>query len=267
MMKVMMRILCLLILISLSGCLEKPETRIFNQATKAFVAKDFKKSSQLYEKLLVTSTNKELKLKATSKLANIYDSSGDFDKLKKKLQYIVVNSKDRNQRMEAKQKMADVEFYKRKNYSEAISHYSELIELNFNKYKNQLMVSRCYYYQNNFEQSMFELKRVLKETANKEINFEANLLKGHILFAEKKYALSSEIYSDLVEGYPRESKASFVLLNLAMSQEESGNYTGAIASLQELQTFYHSPDFLAAKILHIQKKKSLMPGGKGRLKR
>lgn len=263
-----MKTLFLLILISLtSGCLEKPETRMFNQAKKAYSEKNFKTATMLFEKLIKSSKNNEIKLKSAESLTSIYDINGEFKKKRKSLLFIVVNAKEKNQRIRAKQQMADMEFFKLKNYTTAIADYSELVLLGHDKIKNQVMISKSYYYLNNYDQALFEIKKILQETKEQEIVFETELLKSHIEFSKKNYLSASTIYKELIEKYPIPSKENFVLLNLAMSYEESGRYTDAIVALKELQSFYHSPEFLAAKIEHIQKKKNLMPGGRGRLRR
>lgn len=240
---------------------------MFEKANKAYSEKKYKTATELFEKVISSSNEKKIKLKSAETLTHIYELKGDFKNKRKILQYILINAEERNQRILAKQKMADMEFFKLKDYSTAITDYSELIQLNFNKQKNQLMVSKSYYYLNNFDQALYELEQILKENKNQELLFEAQLLKAHIKFAKKKYKSSSDIYKRLIENHPKPSKKNFVLLNLAMSYEEDGKYTEAIEALKKLQAYYHSPEFLMAKIHHIEKKKSLLPGGKGRLGR
>ena len=97
--------------------------------------------------------------------------------------------------------------------------------------------------------------------------FKPNCLKGHILFAQKKYYSSSTLYRDLIESYPGESKTNHVLLNLAMSYEENGNLQKSVDTLQELLPSYHSPQFIGAKITHLKRRMGLLPGAKGKLRR
>ncbi|MCB0377606.1 MAG: tetratricopeptide repeat protein [Bdellovibrionales bacterium] len=253
----------LLILISLTACFEKPDQRVLSKAEQALENGDNQKAAELFRKLKRESSDLRLQIKSAENLVYIYESAGDYEKSVGELNYIALHAQDRAGRVRAKQQMADSYFFKLKNYQEALTHYYELIAINFNQHQNQLMVAKCYYFLNNLDQARFEVQTLIDGTKNKGLLFEGHLLKGHILFAQKHYREAADTYQNVIKNYEKMAKESHVLLHLAMSFEESSQYSQAISALEKLRESYHSPDFISAKISHIRRKMGLVPTGKG----
>ena len=267
MMTIAKTLIFLSILINFTGCLERPNALLFKKGQQAESEKQYVEALEMYLKALEETKNKKLKIDIYNRLVEVYRVKNKYKKVSEYLQKIVLGSNERKHRIQAKQELADNEFNKLKNYREAIKHFSHLIEVDHKKDSNQLMVAKSYFHLNSFGQAKYELSELIKSTENEELKFEADILRASIYFSGRDYKKSSETYERIMKSYPEKAKINFVLLNLAMSYEEDGYLSKALESLKELQNYYHSPEFIAAKINHIENKLRHLPGGGGRLRR
>ena len=262
-MMTMQKIVLLSILISLAGCFETPDFLLLKKARQAENSKEANKAIHLYKKAIEETSNDSLKIKASWRIVDIYRSLSKYKEIRKFLSLIILTESREGERKKAKQELADNEFFNIKNYRQAVREYSHLVEVGYQVFINRLMIAKSYFHLNNLSQSKHELKELLNLDLPETSRFDALLLLGNVYFADKRYQKSTTAYLQLIEKYPEAAKKNYVLLNLAMSFEEDREYKKAVESLRELQAYYHTPEFIAAKIQHIENKMRHMPGARG----
>ena len=112
MMKMKILLIFLSILISFSGCLERPDRLLFKKGQLAEEEKRYIQAEEFYQKALAETDNSELRLTLYRRLAEVYKAKNQNKERNRFLNLIVLNSNDRRQRLDTKQELAESEFFK-----------------------------------------------------------------------------------------------------------------------------------------------------------
>ena len=180
--------------------------------------------------------------------------------------HIVLYSSSADERIEAQKKLADIDFTQILDYTEAIVEFSRLLELPHSQNEDfiyRLSIARSYFYLSNFYQAQVEIETVLKRNYDKDLIFEALLLKANIYLTTKSLDEAINTFKLLIQKYPERSKKEMIALNLAVTYEEQKNFAKAIETLESLKDSYPKKGFIEARIKTLRERQSYLPGAKG----
>ena len=106
----------------------------------------------------------------------------------------------------------------------------------------------------------------LKAKDTKEVQdyvFKATTLKASILHAQKKYEDAIEMFSQIIEDYPKQALDEKIWLNLLICLEDTKRFTEAIELLEKVEVTGTEKTFVEQKIVRLRERMKLEPGAKG----
>lgn len=186
-----------------------------------------------------------------------------FDAAIEALKYIVLYSKDHEERNKAQMQTAQIYFDNLGWYDRALIEYGKLLSTDLTKeekLKVKLAMARCYYYLGQFEQSLREINEYETKTSSLgEGDFDILLLRANILLAQKNIAQAARSLVTLLTEFPERSKKENVPINLVLCYEELGYFQKAIDLLISLRKDYEPKDFIDLRIRKIQQRVQNQP--------
>jgi tetratricopeptide (TPR) repeat protein len=180
--------------------------------------------------------------------------------------HVILYAPDAKDRIEAQKKLADLQFNQTQDYNQAIAEYSRLLDLPHSPDDDliyRLAIARSYFYLNNFFQAQIEIETIANRGQNKDLLFEAFLLKSNILLTTKKLDDAILTLKQMIANYPERAKAENIGLILAVTYEEQKNYPKAIETLEQIKDTYPRKAFIEQKIKTLKERQSHLPGARG----
>ncbi len=248
------------------GC-TPPEGRDFKQGQKEARQGQYALSLSLFEHSMKRNPTSPWAMKSAHEGARIaFFETKDFKKAAQFYRHIVVNSTDSQERIEAQQKLAEVYLDNLQDYPQAIVEYSKLVEQNLsdqNVGQDRLGLARAHYFQNNLFQADSELTEILKLKVEPPLRFNALMLKGNILIAQKDFSKAAALFKELIKDYPEKAQHENVPLTLAVCFEEAGELKEALVVLESLRKTYQPPEYIELRIKRLKERQKNQPGAKG----
>lgn len=262
-----MRPLALAICLSMTSCHLTPQRKYVSEAQKSAVVKDWARALEYYEKTVKVSPESQeamLASREASKIALV--EARDYSKLTVFLRHIIHHAKSQKERVEAQKLLAEIYFDKLTDYKTAIIELNRALE----HYKTgkessslRLMLARAHFFLNDFYQAKSEIEFTLRDNADQELIFKAQLLKASILFNEKKLDEAISIYQKLMTEYPDKAKAEQVALSLAVCYEDKEDFQRAIEVLEKMKDGQSGNEIIDVKIKRLQERQAQAPGARG----
>ena len=190
----------------------------------------------------------------------------DFKKAAQFYRHIVLNSTDPQERVEAQQKLGEVYLDNLQDYGQAIIEYSKLVEQNLSDQEvgtYRLGLARAHYYQNNLFQSDSEITQILKLKVEPPLRFNALMLKGNILIAQKDFSKAANLFKELIRDYADRAQRESVPMTLAVCYEEAGEMQNALQVLEGLRGHYSPPEYIELRIKRLKERQKNQPGARG----
>lgn len=255
--------LCLLAI----SCHLTPQRKYVSEAQKASAIKDWSRALEYYEKTVKVSPESQEALLASreaSKIALV--EARDYSKLTVFLRHIIHHAKSQQERISAQKLLAEIYFDKLNDYKAAIIEINRALE----HYKTgkeaaslRLMLARAHFFLNDFYQAKSEIEFALRDNADQEFLFRAQLLKASILFNEKKLDEAILIYQKMMAEYPDKAKAEQVALSLAVCYEDKEDFQKAIEVLEKMKDDQSGNEIIDVKIKRLQERQAQAPGARG----
>ena len=256
---------CTLLLVG--GCKVSAEKVEYQRAEEAAQKNQYEQALKHYEAVVAAHVKTPLALKSAKEAANLLHYQ--LKRPKEAVEYykhIILHSQDSKERIAAQKALADLHFTETLDYTQAIAEYSRLIELPHTQKEDldyRLAIARSYFYQNNFFQSQVEIDTIINRSSDKNMLFDALLLKANLLLSQKKHEEAIAVLNQLINEYPEKSKTEAVGLILAVCYEEQKNYAKAIETLNSIRDSYPRRAFLDQKIKTLRERQTLLPGARG----
>ena len=185
------------------GC-TPPEGRDFKQGQKEARQGKYPLSLTSYEHSMKRNPTSAWAMKAAHEGARIaFFETKDFKKAAQFYRHIVINSPDSQERIEAQKKLGEIYLENLQDYPQAIVEYSKLVEQNLSDQEvgqDRLGLARAHYFQNNLFQAESELAEILKLKVEPPLRFNASMLKGNILIAQKDFSKAATLFKDAGPG-------------------------------------------------------------------
>ncbi len=249
------------------GCTVSAEKLEYSRAEQATQKNDYELAYKHYVNVVDRYQKTPLAIQAAKEAARL--SHYHLKRPKEAAQYykhVVLYSPSASDRLEAQKKLAEIQFTQILDYSQAIIEYSRLLDLPHSSQEDfayRLAIARCYFYLSNFYQSQVEIDAILGRNYEKELLFEAILLKANIFLTSKKFDEAIATFKQLLEKYPERSKTETIGLVLAVTYEEQKNFAKAIETLESIKDTYPKRDFILSRIRILRERQSYLPGAKG----
>ena len=258
---------CLFSVMLFSGCTPSTEELEYSRAEKASQANDQEGALKHYKVVVDRFVQTDLALKSAKEAARIshyelkrYPEAIGFYK------HIILYSPTASDRVEAQKKLADLHFNQTLDYKQAIVEYSRLLELPHSPKDDldyRLNIARAYFYLNNFYQARVEIDTIISRGSDKDMLFEAMLLKANIFLTTKQLDDAILALGELMTKYPERSKTETIGLILAVTYEEQKNFAKAIETLEAIKDIYPRKAFIEQKIKTLRERQSYLPGARG----
>ncbi len=190
----------------------------------------------------------------------------DFQKAIYYYHFLVLHSKEEEERVFAQKQIASIYFDNLQDYQKAIAEFSKLQQLplpDLEKAQYKMSLARAHFYLNNFDQAESEINSLLKLKTDENVEFSALALKANIRVAKKNYKDAIQIFTDLIKRYPEKSFQENIALNLALCYEEELDFKGAIDVLNTLKNRYKPAEYIELRIKRVETRSKNAPGAKG----
>jgi tetratricopeptide (TPR) repeat protein len=254
-------------LFAFAGCKLSSDDIEYQKGETATQNRKFDEAVSHFRKLIEKSGKTPLGVKAEKEAARIahYELKKFPDAIFFYKQ-VILDSADQTERIEAQRKIADLYFSQTLDYQQAIVEYSRLLELPHDSKQEQayrLAIARSYFYLNNFFQSQIEIEQILKSNSDKDIRFDALLLKANILLTAKKLDDAVSTLREIIDQYPARAKTENIGLVLAVTYQEQNNFAKAIETLESIKDSYPRRSFIENRIKTLKERQTYLPGARG----
>ncbi len=250
----------------LAGC-TPPEGRDFKQGQKEAQKGQYVLSISFFEHAMKRNPTSPWAMKAAREGARIsFFETKDFRKSAEFQRHIVIYSAESQERIEAQKKLGEIYLENLQDYPKAIIEYSKLVEQNLSDQEvgqDRLGLARAHYFQNNLFQADSELTEILKLKVEPPLRFNALMLKGNILIAQKEFSKAAILFKELIKDYPEKAQHENVPLTLAVCYEEAGELKDALVVLDGLRKTYQPPEYIELRIKRLKERQKNQPGAKG----
>jgi tetratricopeptide (TPR) repeat protein len=244
-----------------------PEAREYKAGQVQAEQGKYKEALAHFDRVLKRNPESESAMKAARDGARIATLElKDYAKAIQYHQFLVLNSTDPKERMNAQKALAALYFDQLQNYDKAILEYNKLIkdsESDADKAQYKLDIARANYYQNNFFQAQSELEQLLKLKVEDEEKFSAMVLQSNIYIAQKEYSKAIELLKKVIATYPDKALQENVPQTLAVCYEETSNFLEAIKTLESIKQHHPQPDYVELRIKRLKERQKNAPGAKG----
>lgn len=260
------RLLIAILVLFMAAC-SSQEAADFKTAQKEIRQKHYRIALNYLDRVIKRNPESEYALEAAREASRIsYFEIKDYKKSAEYHHFIVLNSKDQNERLESQRQIASIQFNNLQNYQQAIIEFSKLQQMphtDMEAAQYKLSIARAQYYLNNFFQAESEIDSLLKLKSDANTRFNGMMLKGNILVGKKEYQEAAEIFKRLINEYPEKSIEENVALVLAVCYEENNDFKNAIQILEEYKDKYKPAEYIELRLKRLKERQKNAPGAKG----
>jgi len=171
--------------------------------------------------------------------------------------------KDRGKQNEIKKwekKLAQISFYKTKNYEKALKYYTRLLKRPLRpgeQFTIQYHIAESFFYLQKYSQALIELEKCFFQGLSIEKMKQALELKARIFLAEKNFDLAIELFKKQMKAFPEEEK--FFREYLAFIYESKKDLLSAVAELEKIKD---KDSFIQQKIQRLRQRQANQPGAR-----
>lgn len=256
-------ILPYLLLTILTAC-ENAKLKEFNRAQEILSKGEIRIAGSIFERIIQREGVSELAIKSSRELTKIYlYEYKDYDKAIQQLRFLILYSKDPDERIKSQKQIAQIFFDNKAQYAEAVTEFSKLLALPLSKTEKlqiQLSIARAYYHLGNFEQSWLEVVSLGKtEDVSEDFDYDIRLLQANIKMALKEHSSAAKLYEEILKIYPVRAQKENIALNLSLCYEVEDNFEKAIEVLKPIVDIYKPAEFINLKIKKLNERQQNKP--------
>lgn len=259
-------VLILFILFCIAGCSTSVDVE-YSRAQTAIKNEKFPEAIETLDKIVKLTGPSVIGVKAAREAARIcFEITKDFKKALLYYKQLVLYSSDETERIFAQKRIAQIYFLHLSNYKQAITENMRLLEMPHNldeEVKYKLEIAKAYFYLGDYFQAETEANGLLLKAVDKDVRYQALLLKGNVSIARKESDKAIELFRKIISELPDQAKKENLPFNLALVYEERKDYKNAIEVLKEFKNSYSNPEYVEIRIKRLQKRLDNMPGAKG----
>lgn len=239
------------------------------RAHDLLVQKKPAEAAALYDRVAEKEGNKPGSALAAIEAAKIYQYDlKKFEPAIKSYRLVIARSTDANVRREAQAKVAGLLFYDVQEFSQAITEYSKLLDLQHTlpeEIEWRGRIAKAYYYLGNYFQAGIEIDRLLKIApgVDEEAVYQAYLLKANIYVGAREHEQAAKVLDSMMTQFGERARRDSIPLMLAVAYEEQRNFTKAIEVLTKVREYDPRKSFFDEKIKSLKERQAQQPGARG----
>ena len=157
-----------------------------------------------------------------------------------------------------KKKLAELSFYKLKDYEKALKHYTHLLAGPLEpgeKFLIQYHIAESFFYLRKYSQALRELEKCFFDGISMEQRKQALILKGRVFIAQRQFEPALLLFEEQIKKFPKEE--AFFREYLAFIYESKKEFSSAIKELEKID----SPNlFIQKKINRLADRQNNQPG-------
>ena len=154
--------------------------------------------------------------------------------------------------------LADLSFYKLKNYSKALKYYNDLLKFSLKpseKFSLQYHIAQSYFHLKKYSQALVEIKQAFSKEISIEERKRALILQGGLFMAQNQFDKASELFQKQKELFP--DHKDFFREYLAFIYESQKKFSLAV---QELEQIEQPSAFILDQIERLKERQNNQPG-------
>lgn len=244
-------VVCTTALLVVSCDFTPPINRKIIDAQNYITVQKYSKAAFLYEDILKSNPDPELRLKICYQLGELYAIYlGEY----KKAVYYYMEVKDLTEDplwlIKTEEKLADINFNYRKNYTDAIKNYTKLSEFTpkLKRYDYfQLQIALAYYFLHDSENAIKQLTKIQTDP-NHEYFIRSFYYSGLIYFEKKDFNKALFVWSEYLK---RETKKEYIVqakFLVANVYESTENLKMAYDIYYSIANDYPNPDVIQNRL-------------------
>lgn len=250
-----------------SGCTFHFEWIHKMRAQRAVANQDYRSAVHILYKMMQADPDAESALFASRLGATVaHINAKDYVKAVEFFKHIVLKSPDPEERKSAQRFIAQIEFENLHEYDKAVVDYEKLLQLDLTPaeaFRYRMNLGKSHFYLNNIDQAIEEINTILKKSKSPDELFEARVLKANTEVAAKRLKEAVEQWKAIIKDFPERAKKENIPLNLAVVQEDMGEFDDAIEVLEGMRPGYAQPDYLNLRIQRLKDRRENQPGAHG----
>ncbi|MBT4760198.1 MAG: hypothetical protein HOO06_00750 [Bdellovibrionaceae bacterium] len=252
------------------SCSLESDILSFNKAEEAYQQKLFKKSVRNYENVIkLDPRSKRAIISAKKAVRILHFDLLDFEKATQLYEYLILNSKEKEEVRVYQTHIASIFYDKLQNYNRSINEFNKLLKIEKNtdvQNDIRLKIVKSYFNLNKFYQAQIEIEKLLKQKIPDTFRFQVLNYRANIHLTTKEYQKASVILKKLLSDFPNEKERQNIGISLALCYEELEDLDQSIEILNGIKEDYASPDFIELKIKRLMERKKNLPGARGFLR-
>lgn len=248
-----------LILSTLFSCdYTPPINKKIIEAQKYIESRQYKKSVVLYEEILDRNPNKELRLKISYQLGELYSIYlGQYKKAVKYYEEAKSLTQDPIWLIKIEEKLGETNFSYLKNYAEAIENYKRLSGFtprlkDYDLYEFRTAIS--YYYLRKYDYAIELLTNIQKNPGHEFFNQSFYYL-GLLYFDRKDFAKALFVWNEYIKREQKPEKLAQAKFFIANIYEVTEHYTEAYDIYYSILNDYPNPDIVQMRLNSLYNRK------------
>lgn len=160
--------------------------------------------------------------------------------------------------VEVEKKLAEISFYKTKNYEKALKYYIDLLKKPLElkeRFLFQKQVAESFLYLKKYEQALREINKCFFKGISPREEKEAVFLKSRILVEKKAFDQALPFFESQIDKFPEEEK--FFREYKAFIYEDKKDFLSAIEELEKVEP---TNSFIKQKIWKLRERQNNQPG-------
>ncbi len=261
------RFLSVIFSVTILGCTVSFQEVEFRRAERQERKKNFGEALKHYSRIVKRAPESDTALEASRRASRLaFLETKNFPEAIAFYKHLVMYSKSPEERIEAQKKIAEIYFEKSDNFSQAIIEYGRLLKISHTKDENyfyRFRIVKSHFQNNNFDQSLEEVKALLEEQVSPDRQFELKLFKANIFLTTKKVDEAIALFHELMQLNPEKAVIENVGINLSVAHEEKKDFQKAIDVLESIKDTYPTQEFIDLKIKRLKERARNQPGASG----
>lgn len=228
-----------------------PINRRIIDAQNYITEQKYDKAAYLYEDILKSNPNEDLRLKICYQLGELYSIYlGQYKKSAYYYNQVKELTEDPLWLIKTEEKLADVNFNYLKNYKDAIKNYTRLSEFT-PKLKNfdffQYQIALAYFYLNDKDAALAQLTKI-QSNPNHEYFIRSFYYVGLIYFEQKDYSKALYVWLEYLKRETKKESIVQAKFMVANAYESTENLKMAYDIYYSIANDYPNPDVIQSRL-------------------
>ena len=162
------------------------------------------------------------------------------------------------ERKKLTKKLAEIAFYKLKNYEKSLKHYNDILKFSIQdseKSSVHYKIAKSYFYLKKYSQALIEIEKAFFKEISMEERKRALILKGGLFMAQNQFDKALDLFQTQKELFPKHK--DFFREYLAFIYESQKKFSLAVEELEKIEK---PSQFTLKQIKRLKERENNQPG-------